>query len=83
MALWLGKNGMKEEDFSKFFRERKKLMEFYLDDMKFRITLKLSLDDLKKFEQAVIQEYGSFSALNSRKAAHIALEKWIAEIVGK
>jgi hypothetical protein len=83
MALWLGKSEVKEEDFSKFFKERKKLMEFYLDDMKFRITLKLSHDELNKFEQAVVHEYGSFSALNSRKAAHIALKEWIENILSK
>ena len=83
MALWLGKSEVKEEDFSRFFRERKKLMEFYLDDMKFRITLKLSQDELNKFEQAVVREYGNFSALNSKKAAHIALKEWIENILNK
>ncbi len=83
MALWLGKSGIGEDDFSKFFKERKKLMEFYLDDMKFRITLKLSLDELKKFEEAVTREYGHFSALNSKKAAKDALEKWIEGILTK
>ncbi len=83
MALWLGKGRIEEEDFSKFFRERKKLLEFYLNDMKFRIVLQLSSDELKKFEQAVIREYGHFSAVNSRQAAHVALEKWIEEILRK
>lgn len=83
MALWLGKNELKEDDFSKFFKERKMLMEFYLDDMKFRITLKLSQEELTQFEQAVVQEYGSFSALNSKKAAHIALKEWIENTLSK
>ncbi|NVM52808.1 MAG: hypothetical protein HWN66_03825 [Candidatus Helarchaeota archaeon] len=83
MALWLGKVGIEEEDLSKFFRERKKLMEYYLNEMKFRVTLKLTLKELKKFEQAIIQEYGTFTALNSRKAAHAALEKWIQETLSK
>ena len=83
MALWLGKVGIGKEDFSKFFKDRKKLMEYYLDEMKFRITLKLTIEKLKEFEQAVIKEYGTFSALNSRKAAHVALDKWIQEILSK
>ena len=39
MALWLGTGKIEEENFSKYFRERKKLLEFYLNDMKFRIVL--------------------------------------------
>jgi hypothetical protein len=83
MALWLGKGRIEEKDLSKFFRERKQLLEFYLNDMKFRIMLPLSSDEFKKFEQAVIRKYGRFSALNSRQAAHVALEKWIEEILSK
>lgn len=83
MALWLGKVGIKEEDLPEFFRDRKKLMEFYLDDMKFRVIIKLNLEELKKFEKAVIQEYGNFTALNSRKAAQDALDEWIQKVINE
>lgn len=83
MAFWLGKVDIQEKDLSKFFRERKKLMEYYLDEMKLRIIIKLNLEELKEFEKAVIQKYGSFSSLHSKKAAQTALKQWIQEILRK
>lgn len=82
MALWLGKVGIQEDDLPEYFRKRKKLMEFYLDDMKFRVVIKLTLDELKEFENVVIKKYGKFTALNSKKAAKEAIKTWSQENTG-
>ena len=68
-----------KEDLSKFIRKRKYLLKFYEENMKFRINISLNLEELKKFEGAVVRAYGKFSAYNSKKAAQLALKKWIQE----
>ncbi len=77
MAIWLGKIGIQKNDLPEFFKERNKLTEFYINDMKFRLVIKLDLNELREFEKAVINKYGKFSALNSRKAASDAIKNWI------
>jgi len=77
MAYWLGKMNLEEKDFSDFFIKRKNLLDFYLNDMKPRIVVRLSFNELREFEKAVAKKYEKFSALNSRKSVEEALKDWV------
>ena len=77
MAYWLGEMNIQEKDLSNFIKNRKNLLNFYEENMKFRIMVCLDQKEYEEYRKAVKKKYGSFSALNSRRAALDALRMWI------
>ncbi len=86
MSEWLGKSKIEIEDIKnscpsivKYFPM---LTRFYVDNQKMRIHLILEYDEGKRFREAVLKKYGSFSPQNVRRSAKEALIEWIEKTLG-
>jgi hypothetical protein len=80
MAEWLGKPEPKEEDIPKYLRDMGKyakfIIQYFLETMYPMLQIRLTPDQFKKFEEAVVKRFGKYSPFNARAAALEAVQNW-------
>jgi hypothetical protein len=85
LAEWLGKPEPKEEDIPKYLRDMgsyaKFIIQYFLETMYPMLQIRLSPEQFKKFEEAVVKKFGKYSPFNARAAGLEAVEKWAKEIL--
>lgn len=83
MSEWLGKPRLSKKDIEEYqptmVKSLPSLAEYFVEDQKFRLTVIFPYETFDKFKEAVVEEYGEFTAEKSRKAVEEAVGKWIED----
>jgi len=86
LAEWLGKPEPSEEDIPKYLRNMgpyaKFLIQYFLETMYPMLHIRLTPEQFKKFEEAVVKKFGKYSPFNAKAAASEAIDNWAEQILG-
>ena len=86
LAEWLGKPEPSKEDIPKYLRDMgpyaKFLIQYFLETMYPMLQIRLTPEQFKKFEEAVVKKFGKYSAFNAKAAALEAIDNWSKQILG-
>jgi len=85
LAEWLGKPEPSQEDIPKYLRDMgpyaKFLIQYFLEAMYPMLQIRLTPEQFKKFEEAVVKKFGKYSPFNAKAAALEAIDNWAKQIL--
>jgi hypothetical protein len=85
MAEWLGKPEPREDDIPKYLRDMgpyaKFIIQYFLETMYPMLQIRLTPDQFKKFEEAIVKKFGKYSSFNARAAALEAVQEWAEKVL--
>lgn len=83
MSEWLGKPKVSKEDIEEYqptlVKDHPSLVQYYIEDQKFRVTITFPHELFDDFKKVVLREFGEFTADKARRAVEEAIKKWINE----
>jgi hypothetical protein len=80
MSEWLGKPRLERKDLPTHFRNLSLYSKYYEESQMARVCLVIPRDILDRFQQAVVERYGTFSAGNVKRVTEEALRMWIESV---
>ena len=80
MSEWFGKPKLEKKDLPSHFRDLSLYSKYFEDNLQARASIVIPRDLLDRFQQAIVKQFGAFSAGNVNRATEEAMRMWIDRI---